>query len=833
MLPIAVAVDYGGILWWTQSLSAIAVMAAVILAIPGIFAPGNMRLMRQHGLLLPVVLFVAYAWIQVIPLPSSIVGLLSPGSQTAYSDWISPFVPAEELPSQFPVSVAADSTMHAASFAMVIIGVLWAASQVFFTRLQIAILLSVVALGAGAHAAFGFLRLAYPDILAMVSAPGPSSFGSFYNRSNAAFMMNLGLAASLGLLSWRLSALWGMEVDDPHFQLSDLVALVSDRLSIVGGIGLVLCLGGLLVCGSRGGLVGCLLGFVLSFGWIRQRRGFQTVPIAVFVGLIGLGFLFVPLNLSLESLKRFDVFTSEDTSTLIRSGRLDHWNDGWDTAVAHLPAGSGLSTYAYAYLPHQESSPPRWYYHADNLWLEMFTEMGIVGLVLTIWLFVIWAKSLRTLGDSPDAMDQCLRVTGWYMFAVVIVTQFFDFGLILPANLIMFSVLVAATVSRGAVVGVTGGPMVFRSRKDTIASLLVGGFAILVTGFGVYRLNVDAHVESLAFRGAAAMKVSRGDADILSEYLSKIEKQIDVTGSATLWNTRSDLLYQQIRLAELSSARPQTPEEAKEIYRSSAPAKRRIAYQGPNAVRNISTQSNADDYQEVLRGSNESLRRLPLGLQARNWQMYLDFVHGDSERSKIAIEQMRVLYQRNPKMLIRLGDFAADLGEYETAKTIWRDSIEQDFLGTNDVVQRADQHDQVDIADVLPDTPEVARQVAALFIQYGDIRKELLTKLLGRLHCETCQSNSEKAYCERLAGDVSYAIGKYDESFAHYETALQLTPTDNRMHKTFIVKLREQGKQDEALKAAKIARKIFPSDSTFTVAIQKMAADDLKRLESK
>jgi tetratricopeptide (TPR) repeat protein len=213
--------------------------------------------------------------------------------------------------------------------------------------------------------------------------------------------------------------------------------------------------------------------------------------------------------------------------------------------------------------------------------------------------------------------------------------------------------------------------------------------------------------------------------------------------------------------------------------------------------------------------------------------MYLDFVHGDSSRSKIAIEQMQELYQRNPKMLIRLGSFAADLGEYEMAKAMWRNSIKQHFLGTNDVVQRADQYDQIEIADVLPDTPEVARQVAAFLIQYGDIRKELLATAFERLHCETCQSNSEQAYCERLAGDVAYALEKYDESFEHYQTALQLTPTDNRMHKNFIRKLREQGMQDEALRAAQIARHIFPNDRTFTGAIQKMAADDLKRLESK
>ena len=512
VLPIVVAADYGGVLRWTQYVAALAIAAAAVLALAGLFGQDHARGLRRHALLLPLGLWAAFAWLQIVPLPAAVTATLSPATAAAYTDWIEPFVGKEaasgekrearksEQPenrqhppgrreglalspgagsssplathhsplssssplathhsplSSFPISVAPRASRHAAAFLLLLCGLAWAASIAFSSRLKIAALLSVVAVGASVHAAIGILGLIDTATLPMVVAPeiDGAHFGFFVNRNNAALLMYLGLAASLGLLSWRLAALTGIDVDDPSFEFNDLMSLVSDRDSFIGLAGSVLCISGLLVGGSRGGVAAALVGGLLAFGWVRQRRGYASLPVVALVIAACVTVLLVPTDLSLESIQQFEIFSGSAHATLLEDGRLDHWPDGLRAALAHLPAGSGLSSYAYAYLPHQATSSRSWFHHADNLWLELFVEQGILGIVLALAIFAVVIRALGRLSGSADPIDQGLRIAGWYAIGAIVVSQAFDFGLIVPANTFLVTTLFAAITARAASVG--------------------------------------------------------------------------------------------------------------------------------------------------------------------------------------------------------------------------------------------------------------------------------------------------------------------------------------------------------------------------------------------
>ena len=51
LLPVVVAAEFGGVLWWTPFVAAVAILLAQILAIPGLSVEENSRLLRQHWLL--------------------------------------------------------------------------------------------------------------------------------------------------------------------------------------------------------------------------------------------------------------------------------------------------------------------------------------------------------------------------------------------------------------------------------------------------------------------------------------------------------------------------------------------------------------------------------------------------------------------------------------------------------------------------------------------------------------------------------------------------------------------------------------------------------------
>ncbi len=452
VIPILLAVDFGGVYHWSQYAAAIGIVVAVVFALPGLSDNTCSSGIRQHAILLPLGLLASWAWLQSCSLPEGFVGWLSPGVDAAYTQWLTGLeaAPAENSAAASgsrALSISPADTAHVAMILTLMLPLCWGASIVFHARSRLQMLLSAIAIAGASVAVLGFYRKLDPTADLWIFQPKASSFGGFVNRNNAALMMNLGLAASLGLLSWRMMALHHIELDDPDFEFNDLFALVSDRDSLVGLLSGTACIAGVLVNGSRGGLVAALFGIVLAFGYVRPQRGLISLPILIVVLAISVVILITPMNLNLETIQRWELF-SPDADTLQSDGRLLHWQDGWQAAIAYLPGGSGVSTYAYAYLPYQDVSPGSWFEHADNFWLEMLVETGIVGVIVAVWLSVLLFIAMNHLSYSVDPLDQGLRVAGWYAIGAIFVSQIFDNGMILPANFIAAALLCTAIVSR-------------------------------------------------------------------------------------------------------------------------------------------------------------------------------------------------------------------------------------------------------------------------------------------------------------------------------------------------------------------------------------------------
>ena len=162
-LPIALAADFGGVLWWTQYVAAIAVSVAALFALASLFDREQAGNAHRFAILLPLGLWAAFAWFQTLPLPPSVVGSLSPASADAYTDWIAPFVPDSEMPSRFPISLDRFGSQHAAAVLTLLIGLAWVSLISFKSSSATAVFLSLTALGAAAHAAFGVYRMINPE----------------------------------------------------------------------------------------------------------------------------------------------------------------------------------------------------------------------------------------------------------------------------------------------------------------------------------------------------------------------------------------------------------------------------------------------------------------------------------------------------------------------------------------------------------------------------------------------------------------------------------------------------------------------------------------------
>lgn len=470
MIPIFLAFDFGGIYHWSQYVAAIGILIASVFAIAGLTDSTASSGLAQHRLLIPIGLLVGWAWFQSLGLSPGLVSWLSPGSHEAYSRWLGELL-ANTTDSgvlavdRYSISVSPTDTTHVAAVLTMLLPLGLAASLVFHSRSRLQMLLSAIAIAGASVAILGFYRKLDPTADLWIFKPKATSFAGFVNRNNAALMLNLGLAASLGLLSWRMMALHSVELDDPDFEFNDLFALISDRESLTGLLGGASCAAGLLVNGSRGGFVAAMFGLVMAFGYVRPRRGLLSIPILLCVLAVSVAVLITPMQLNLESLQRFEFFSS-NADTLQSDGRLDHWQDGWNAALAYFPGGAGVSSYAYAYLPHQQQSAGAWFEHADNLWLEMLVETGLVGLIVFVLMIGIVLISVNRLALSVDPLDQGIRVACWYSLTAILVSQFFDYGLAMPSNLVVAVLLGSAVVSRDYANGGPAAVVSFNAQEE-------------------------------------------------------------------------------------------------------------------------------------------------------------------------------------------------------------------------------------------------------------------------------------------------------------------------------------------------------------------------------
>lgn len=854
ILPILVAIDFGGVLWWTQYVAGLAIVVAFVLALPTLADWQRYFRPRQLLVIIPMLMWLMYSYFQTIPLSPSLIGVLSPGSYTAYTEWLEPILPAAMLPQSFPISIAQDDTTHAVALFGIMLVLTWTSLRVFNTRGRLIALLSCVAITGATISILGIVGLMLPEI--PFFSGYDKHFSTFVNRNNAALAMNLGLGASLGLLSWRLSALTGQELDGEEFEFNDLYALTSDRNSAVGVICALLCITGLLVCGSRAGLATVLFASLLSLGWIRKRRGFSTIPVVLITTMILAALLTVPLQLDLESIKRMKLF-SDGTETILNDGRFDHWPEGWQTAMTHLPGGSGLSTYSYAHLPHQVETPKNWFVHADNLWLELLVEQGFIGITFACLMFVVLVWCLQRMSYSHDAFDHGLRVAGWYSIGAIFFSQCFDFGLIIPANLILCIPILAAVVTRSIESDLIAPDSSTETesawerlteRPSYSVSVLglqcVGILGALVAAATCPRvLHNDAVIDTLKRTTDYRLQSSGQGSESIEALGEELQAQNDLLQHAALMSSLSQVQLRLGRLAEVVSANPEDVAQAKAIYDATASKFRRLGGKSPDRyvvkfpaeLSMLELNNLPDEYQSAISLQHSMLARVPLSRDGRAGLLYLDFAGDPANDQAIDTEallnQLGKLYRSNPEQLLAIANLAAQSQENELAIKFWKSAIDQRPRLTIPALKVVKNYRTIRVIDTLPEN-RIAMQRAARWLAKTRDRgsADSMPAMVAFFDCDQCDSSEDTAECLLLAADSMVFANKDNDALTYYEQALELRPSNVSIRMKYIAALRRLGRSNEALKQARLGRQIAPREKRFDSVIKEMAQLEIDQL---
>ncbi len=874
------AVDFGGIYHWSQYIAAIGILLAAALAIPGLTDSTASSGLRQHAVLLPLGVLVLWAWLQSAALPAGLVAWLSPGSYAAYTQWLAGFDvgsgadavgPGNTAASFVSLSVSPHDTAHVASVLTLMLPLCWAASVIFHARSRLMMLLSAIAIAGASVAILGLYRKLDPTADLWIFQPKPNAFGGFVNRNNAALMLNFGLAASLGLMSWRMMALHQVEVDTPEFEFNDLLALISDRESLVGLISGTTCTAGLLVNGSRGGLVAALFGMAVAFGYVRPRRGLISLPVLIVVMAISVTILITPMNLNLESLQRWEVLTG-DASTLQSDGRMLHWQDGWRAAKAYLPGGAGLSAYAYAYLPYQDVSPSWWYEHADNLWLEMLVETGVVGLAVAASLLAILLIALNRLAVSVDPIDQGLRVAGWYTITAIIVSQFFDYGLVLPANLIAALLLGTAIISRDIANGGGGAsgfapahderpdesmdgaaapPARFRLRLGSrrwapgrarlfnrVGSTTLAVSVIAVAAMALPHLRQDAITDSLLSRLNDEYARWQLNPDALAKMEEVLRQRNQVDSSPLLLTRLATVQRDRAHLAEAREWRPQSDSEMRAVYQQTDLSSRSRVYPPDTSTQRRDSLSSWQHYTDAWKTSLDTLRICPLAQEPRGSLLRLfPIIASDADESPpltrqpklvahAAAEQLLVFYHGNPARQFALGQASLVRGDLEAAAQGLRSAVKKSPALTSPVMKLLRDNLALDVATVIPHDSDVMQLAAAEYLQWEKIDPEFLRTATEAIRCDDGDSLESRARCEALLGQIYFVLNNVAEAQRHYQQSIRLAPKQAGHRVEFIERLLQHHLKSEALLEARRGRQTLADDPKFQQYIDQIAESE-------
>jgi O-antigen ligase len=388
--------------------------------------------------------FALFAFIvfQVVPLPAFLVRILSPGTY----DFYKAFSPGFTGKGFLSLSVVPVRTFHEglelAAYVLAGFLVVRTVTRGREIRRVIAFLVAV-----GAFEAFyGLYELttANPHLLFYKKVYSLGSVtGTFVNRSHLAGYLEMIIPLAIGLLIARLDffSLGGEGLKAKLLHMTGK-GLVPNLLLFAAVIVMSL---GVLFSQSRAGIFILVFTFILFVGFIVLHFG-RFGPRRMWLrNFIWITFLFIAVSaLYIGVGSTIQRFALDD---LLRESRPLFWSNVGRIIAAFPVFGSGLGAFASVYPAFEKAAGPELLLtHAHNDYLEYLSELGAVGFVLLfgavlfigISSFLVWRER-----RNPDVKG--IALGGIISLIVILVHSLTDFNLHIPANMLLFAIVLALT----------------------------------------------------------------------------------------------------------------------------------------------------------------------------------------------------------------------------------------------------------------------------------------------------------------------------------------------------------------------------------------------------
>jgi O-antigen ligase len=388
------------------------------------------------------ILFIALAFMQSLPLPLSILLMLSPNSAAVYSELGGYGLSDTASISLYAAATRAEALRLLSVFLFFILMVDYLSTKERIRR--IAIVMTALGVAVAVFAVIqkltwnGYMYWFYPVPSGVSSGVG-QVWGPYLNHNHFAGLMEMIIPVSLGLF---LIAAARIQLRSRQSFSKNLIRLTSGPklltlaifffAAIIMGVVLLLSL-------SRGGMLGLASALiVLIFLSLRINKIRSRVLLA-----LGLGLVILTL-VGVSSWNRVEPRFAELTDKSYNISRDDIWLESLEIVKDYPLLGSGLGTFRYVYPMYQMTNSKVFFAHAENEYLEFLTDTGVVGVSLVLGIIVsFFFIVVRGWFRRSDVFLKSIAAGAIASCVAIMVHGLTDFNTRIPANMFILSVTAA------------------------------------------------------------------------------------------------------------------------------------------------------------------------------------------------------------------------------------------------------------------------------------------------------------------------------------------------------------------------------------------------------
>lgn len=374
-------------------------------------------------MLLCGLLWLAYVWVQQLPIPFGLLELISP--QSAY--WHAAAARPDMLTAA-PLTLDAYATLEAAGKST---------AYVVFFALSLILLHDRDRIRYAAYTliASGVLQALYGAITSLQS-PGEVATGTFANRNHYAAYLTMCLSVGIGVLIASLSGAanqpWQQHVRNlVHWVITPKMAL---------RLGLVTMVIALVLTHSRMGNSSFFFSLLIAgaIGLLLSKRATKSMVILL-ISLVVIDIFIVGAYFGtrrvVERISQTTVETEDRDE--VAGYAIDMWKD-------YPVFGSGLGSFPVVFPRYSADGTAVAYTHAHNDYLEFGAEVGALGLsLLGLMVLMSLVVAVRAQFVRSDPLMRGISFGAMMGILALMIHSFVDFNLQIPANALTFMLLLA------------------------------------------------------------------------------------------------------------------------------------------------------------------------------------------------------------------------------------------------------------------------------------------------------------------------------------------------------------------------------------------------------